>query len=130
MPVFSKISSKTASATSCLSSVAPKAKAKVGPRLPRGATVVTGIKLSVTVATKLDLSVPYMQGISEAADEIMKYSDAVKTNRKQCKRLAAVCEELMGALLAATEGVEERDLEIPVSLSLAELEWQMQSPLT
>ncbi|PIL37751.1 hypothetical protein GSI_01445 [Ganoderma sinense ZZ0214-1] len=110
MPVFSNISSNTTSAAGRLSAAAAKAKAKAGPRLPRGATVVTGIKLSVTVATTLGLSVPYMKGISDAANEIMKYSDAMKANRKQCKRLAA-----------------EHEISIPMSLSLAELEWNLES---
>ena len=47
----------------------------------------------------------------------------MKTNRKECKKLAAVSEELVSALLAATEGFEEGDLNVATRLNLAELEW-------
>ena len=47
----------------------------------------------------------------------------MKTNRKECKKLAAVSEELVSALLAATEGVEEGDLSVATRMNLAELEW-------
>ena len=47
----------------------------------------------------------------------------MKTNRKQCKKLAAISEELMSALLTATEGVEEGDLNVATRMNLAELEW-------
>ena len=47
----------------------------------------------------------------------------MKTNRKECKKLAAVSEELMSALLTATEGVEEGDLSLATKMNLAELEW-------
>ena len=43
--------------------------------MPRGSTVVSGIKLSFAVATTLGLSVPYMQGISDAASKVMEHAD-------------------------------------------------------
>ena len=76
MPVFSKTSSKVTPPTlRRMTAIAAKIKTKAGHRLPRGATVVSGIKLSVTVATTLGLSVPYMQGISDALNKITKYTD-------------------------------------------------------
>lgn len=47
----------------------------------------------------------------------------MKKNRKECKAIAGLTEELVKGLLAETEGVEEEDLGERSRLSLAELEW-------
>ena len=73
--VFSKLKSVSAKSFSSVSALATKAKTKMGPRMPRGSTVVTGIKLSFAVATTLGLSLPYMQGISDAASKVKEYAD-------------------------------------------------------
>ena len=54
-----------------LLTVAAKTKAKVGPHLPRGSTVLSGVKVAATVAGKVGSSVPYMQGIVDAANEVV-----------------------------------------------------------
>ena len=47
----------------------------------------------------------------------------MKDNRKECKRIAALTEELVKGLLLETNGVEEDGLSEQSRLSLAELEW-------
>lgn len=47
----------------------------------------------------------------------------MKSNRKECKEIAALTQELLAGILAETEGVEEEDLSARSRLSLAELEW-------
>ena len=47
----------------------------------------------------------------------------MRNNRKECKEIAALTEDLVSGLLAETEGVEEDDLSKRSRLSLAELEW-------
>lgn len=46
----------------------------------------------------------------------------MRNNRKECKEIAALTEDLVRGLLAETEGVEE-DLSERSRLNLAELEW-------
>ena len=53
-----------------LSVIAAKTKTKVRPRLPRSKTVLSGVKVAAAVASKLGGSVPYMQGIVDAANEV------------------------------------------------------------
>ena len=47
----------------------------------------------------------------------------MKDNRKECKKIAALTEELVKGLLAETEGVDEDGLSERSRLNLAELEW-------
>ena len=47
----------------------------------------------------------------------------MKSNRKECKQIAALTEGLVDGLLAETEGVEEGDLGERSRMSLADLEW-------
>lgn len=47
----------------------------------------------------------------------------MKDNRKECKKIAALTEELVNGLLAETEGVDEDGLSERSRLNLAELEW-------
>ena len=71
MPVFSKLSTTSAQAIGRLLVVAAKTKAKVGPHLPRGSTVLSGVKVAAMVVGKVGSSVPYMQGIVDAANEVV-----------------------------------------------------------
>ena len=142
--VFSKLKSASTKPFTRVSVLAMKAKAKVGPRLPRGSTVISGIKLSVAVVTTLGLSVPYMQGISDAASKVKEHADvsssaiylepplliacygtvqAMKSNRKRCKKIAALADELVGGLLVATKDVKEDDLDEMTRLTFADFEW-------
>ncbi|TBU36474.1 hypothetical protein BD309DRAFT_734733 [Dichomitus squalens] len=123
--VFPKLKSVSFTPLTRISSLATKVKAKVGPRLPRGSTVVAGIKVSFVVATTLGLSVPYMQAISQAASKIKEYADAMKSNRKECKKIAALTEDLDRGLLTATKDVDEEDLEDATRLNLADFEWKL-----
>ena len=75
MAILSKLSTKSARTPRHLSATATKAKAKVGLRLPRGETVLSGLKVSTTIASKLGGSVPYMQGIADTMDQIVAYAD-------------------------------------------------------
>ncbi|TBU39223.1 hypothetical protein BD309DRAFT_872738 [Dichomitus squalens] len=124
--VFSKLKSVTTKPLGRISVLATKTRAKVGPHLPRGSTVVSGIKVSFAVATTLGLSVPYMQGISDAASKVKEHADAMKSNRKECKRIAALADDLASGLLAITNDVKEEDLDDITRLNLAEFEWILQ----
>ncbi|TBU52555.1 hypothetical protein BD310DRAFT_940006 [Dichomitus squalens] len=124
--VFSKLKSVTTKPLGRISVLATETRAKVGPHLPRGSTVVSGIKVSFAVATTLGLSVPYMQGISDAASKVKEHADAMKSNRKECKRIAALADDLASGLLAITNDVKEEDLDDITRLNLAEFEWILQ----
>ncbi len=69
--IFSKISSKTTKTAGRLSAIAAKAKAKLGPRLPRGDAVIPAAKLAIMAASKLGGAVPYLQGIADVMDQIV-----------------------------------------------------------
>ncbi|TBU36976.1 hypothetical protein BD309DRAFT_974903 [Dichomitus squalens] len=125
--LISKLKSASNKPSARISGLARKAKAKAAPCLPRGSTVVAGIKVTVAVVATLGLSVPYMQGISEAASKVMEHAAAVKSNRKECKKISALTEEVASGLLSATKDVEEEDLDEITRLNLAELEWRMQT---
>ncbi|TBU31251.1 hypothetical protein BD311DRAFT_133141 [Dichomitus squalens] len=124
--VFSKLKSVSTKPLDRVSAFATKTRVKVGPRLPRGSTIVSGIRMSFAVAMTLGLSVPYMQGISEAASKVMEHADAMKSNRKECKKIAALTEDLTRGLLAATNDVKEEDLDDVTKWNLAEFEWKLQ----
>ncbi|TBU31247.1 hypothetical protein BD311DRAFT_752906, partial [Dichomitus squalens] len=62
-------------------------------------------------------------GISDAASKLMEHAAAVKSNRKECKKIAALTEELTSGLLSATKDVKEEDLDEITRLNLAELEY-------
>ncbi len=47
----------------------------------------------------------------------------MRKNRRECKKITALSLELVGGLLAATEGVGEDELSDDARLSLADLEW-------
>ncbi|KAI1791037.1 hypothetical protein LXA43DRAFT_449348 [Ganoderma leucocontextum] len=51
---------------------------------------------------------------------------AMKSNREDCKQIAALAEELVNGLLAETEGVEDEDLSERSRVNLADLEWRLQ----
>ena len=80
MPVFSKLSTTSAQAIGRLLVVAAKTKAKVGPHLPRGSTVLSGVKVAATVAGKVGSSVPYMQRIVDAANEVVVCAEVSKSS--------------------------------------------------
>ncbi|KAM5537702.1 hypothetical protein V8D89_008651 [Ganoderma adspersum] len=122
MEIFSKLSTTSAKTVGCLSGIAAKTKAKVRPRLPRRATVLSGVKIAAAVAGTLGSSVPYMQAVVHAANEVVACAGAMKSNRQECKKIAALAEELVQGLLAETEGLEEDDLSERSWLDLAELE--------
>ena len=46
----------------------------------------------------------------------------MENNRMECKKIAALTEELVKGVLAETEGVEEDDLSAQSRLNLAKLE--------
>lgn len=71
MTIFSKLSTKSTRTHDRISEIAAKTKAKVGPGLPRSESVLSGIKVAAVIAGRLGTSVPYMQGIVEAANEIV-----------------------------------------------------------
>ena len=71
MAIFSKLSSTSAKMIDRLSVIAAKTKTKVRPRLPRVKTVLSGVKVAAAVAGRLGGSVPYMQGIVDAANEVV-----------------------------------------------------------
>ena len=71
MTIFSKLSTKSTRTHDHISEIAAKTKAKVGPGLPRSESVLSGIKVAAVIAGRLGTSVPYMQGIVEAANEIV-----------------------------------------------------------
>ena len=71
MAIFSKLSSTSAKTIDRLSAIAAKTRTKVRPRLPRGKTVLSGVKVAAAVAGRLGGSVPYMQGIVDAANEVV-----------------------------------------------------------
>ncbi|TBU57183.1 hypothetical protein BD310DRAFT_822055 [Dichomitus squalens] len=125
--VFSKLRSVSTKPLHRVSALATKARAKVGPHLPRSSTVVAGIKVSFAVATTLAPSVPYMQGIVDAASKVKEHADAMKSNRKECKKIAALTEDLARGVLAATDDVNEEELDDPTRLNLALFEWKLQT---
>ncbi|TBU31243.1 hypothetical protein BD311DRAFT_786610 [Dichomitus squalens] len=125
--VFSKLKSVSTKPLHRVSALATKARAKVGPHLPRSSTVVAGIKVSFAVATTLAPSVPYMQGIVDAASKVKEHADAMKSNRKECKKIAALTEDFARGLLAATDDVKEEELDDPTRLNLALFEWKLQT---
>ncbi|KAM5542528.1 hypothetical protein V8D89_003987 [Ganoderma adspersum] len=127
MTLFSKLSTKSTRTHDGPSVIATNTKAKVSPRLPRGATVLSGIKVAAVVAGRLGSSVPYMQGIVEAANEVIAYAEAMKSNRKECKEIAALAEELVRGLLAETGGVKEDELSERSRLGLAELQRKLET---
>ena len=47
----------------------------------------------------------------------------MKSNRKQCKKIAALADELVSGLLAATMDIEEEDLDEITRLAFADFEW-------
>ncbi|TBU57186.1 hypothetical protein BD310DRAFT_929839 [Dichomitus squalens] len=112
--LISKLKSASNKPSARISVLARKAKAKAAPCLPRASTVVAGIKVTVAVAATLGLSV-------------MEHAAAVKSNRKECKKISALTEEVASGLLSATKDVEEEDLDEITRLNLAELEWRMQT---
>ena len=71
MTIFSKLFTRSTRMHDRLSEIAEKTKAKVGPGLPRSESVLSGIKVAAVIAGRLGTSVPYMQGIVEAANEIV-----------------------------------------------------------
>ena len=54
---------------------------------------------------------------------LIRLAQGMKSNRKECKQIAALTELLVNGLLAETEGVEESDLSERFRVSLADLEW-------
>ncbi|KAM5542534.1 hypothetical protein V8D89_003993 [Ganoderma adspersum] len=127
MAIFSKLSAKSSKTIDKLSASANKAKAKVGSHLPRGKTVLSGVNIAAAVAGKLGGSVPYMQGMVDAANEVVACAEAMKNNRKECKKISALTEELVRGLLAETEGVDEDDLSEQSRLNMADLEWKLET---
>ena len=71
MTIFSKLSTKSTRTRDGLSATGAKTKAKVCLGFPRSESVLSGIKVAAVVAGRLGSSVPYMQGIVEAANEIV-----------------------------------------------------------
>ncbi|TBU36175.1 hypothetical protein BD309DRAFT_1085260 [Dichomitus squalens] len=51
----------------------------------------------------------------------------MKSNRKECKKIAALTEDLATGLLAATDDVNEQELDDPTRLNLALFEWKLQT---
>ncbi|PIL37752.1 hypothetical protein GSI_01446 [Ganoderma sinense ZZ0214-1] len=127
MAIFSKPSTKSAKTIECPSTANLKISLRVRRRLLRGSTVLSGIKVAAAVAGKVGGSVPYMQGIVDAANEVVACAEAMKNNRKECKKIAALTEELVKGVLAETDGVEEDELSERSRLNLAELEWKLET---
>ena len=47
----------------------------------------------------------------------------MKSNRKQCKKIAALADELVSGLLVATKDIKEEDLDEMTRLTFADFEW-------
>ena len=76
--VFSKLKSVSSKPFGRIAILAAKTKTKVGPYLPRSSTVVGTAKVSVAIAATLGLSVPHMQGMYEAAKQILSIINPIQ----------------------------------------------------
>ena len=47
----------------------------------------------------------------------------VKRNRRECKELAELAETITTALITATSGIKDEDMDDDMKLNLAEYEW-------
>ncbi|KAH9852261.1 hypothetical protein C2E23DRAFT_826565 [Lenzites betulinus] len=102
---------------------------------PGGTKFAAGVRCLGRKITKIPLepaiavvkaggsSVPFMQGISSVVVLVLKRAQSVKQNKKECKELARLSESVLTAVLDATNGVPEEELDDKMRLHLAELEW-------
>ncbi|KAI0716773.1 hypothetical protein C8Q76DRAFT_617167 [Earliella scabrosa] len=85
-------------------------------------TVVTALKVTGQIAS----SVPFLPGITEATVTILERVDNVKRNRRECKELAELAQTITTALVTATSGIADEDMDDDMKLNLAEYEWRLQ----
>ncbi|OBZ77931.1 hypothetical protein A0H81_01634 [Grifola frondosa] len=87
---------------------------------------LNGLKTSLTLLSTIGSPVPFVAPIAKTSLQIIQHAELAKQNREDCKDLARLSGEISQAILKATQGIQEHEVDDQMKADIADLQWRLE----
>ncbi|OBZ77860.1 hypothetical protein A0H81_01618 [Grifola frondosa] len=84
---------------------------------------LNGLKTSLTLLSTIGSPIPFVAPIAKTSLQIIQHAEQ---NREDCKDLARLSGEISQAILKATQGIQEHEVDDQMKADIADLQWRLE----